>query len=93
MEGFEWDEFNKSKSWIKHGVSWKECEEVFENLPLIIYNDTKHSDREERFIALGKTAMKRKLHVVFTKRDDLIRVISGRDQNKKERRFYATQEN
>jgi len=33
--GFEWDEGNKDKNWIKHKVSNSECEEIFFNQPLI----------------------------------------------------------
>jgi uncharacterized DUF497 family protein len=40
------------------------------------------------FIALGQTDAGRSLFVVFTIRDTLIRVISARDMNRKEREVY-----
>ena len=85
--GFDWDEGNINKNWKRHRVTPKECEEVFVNRPLV-YNDTKHSQAEPRFIALGLTEKKRLLIISFTSRNRKIRVISARDMNKKERRLY-----
>ncbi|GAB6163538.1 BrnT family toxin [Desulfothermus naphthae] len=86
--GFEWDEGNKDKNWIKHKVSNSECEQIFFNQPLIINFDEKHSDTETRFYALGHTDLNRKLFIVFTIRNKKIRVISARDMSKKERKIY-----
>lgn len=92
MEGFNWDEGNKTKNWIEHKVTIKECEEIFFNRPTVEYKDVKHSLKENRFGILGKTDKGRKLHVIFTVRAGKIRVISARDQNKKERKYYETKE-
>ncbi len=86
--GFEWDEGNTDKNWIKHGVSWLECEQVFFNLPLVVMGDPKHSRKEERYFALGHTDTGRGLFVVFTIRRDKIRVISARDMSRAERKLY-----
>lgn len=86
--GFEWDEANVNKNWERHRVSPAECEELFFNEPLIVEPDYAHSQREKRFIALGKTDLDRLLFIVFTIRDNKIRVISARDMNKKERGCY-----
>lgn len=85
---FDWDEGNKDKNWIKHRVAIKEAEQVFFNQPKVIWRDEKHSGSEKRYIILGQTDMKRKLHVVYALRGENIRVISARDQNRKERRHY-----
>ena len=53
--GFDWDDGNIEKNWIKHKVSFKECEEIFFNEPLLILDDIKHSQKEYRYFALGKT--------------------------------------
>ena len=42
--GFDRDEGNLEKNWIKHQVSNIECEEVFFNLPLLIEKGIKHSE-------------------------------------------------
>jgi uncharacterized DUF497 family protein len=47
--------------------------------------DEKHSQKETRFFALGHTDSGRLLFVVFTIRNNLIRVISARNMNRKER--------
>lgn len=86
--GFEWDEGNRDKNWIKHKVSNSECEEIFFNQPLIINFDKNHSKIEIRFYALGHTDLNRKLFIVFTIRNKKIRVISARDMSKKERKIY-----
>lgn len=85
---FEWDEGNSSKNLLKHDVADEECEEIFFNQPLIIANDTKHSNQELRYKALGKTNNRRVLFLVFTLRNNKIRIISARDVNKKERVIY-----
>ena len=93
IEGFDWDDGNVEKNQEKHGVSWKECEEVFLRKPLIVSEDVGHSQREKRFRALGQTDMGRKLFLVFTIRSSNIRIISARDMSRKERYAYEkTQE-
>ncbi len=86
--GFEWDKGNIDKNWIKHKVSSSECEQIFFNRPLLIQDDILHSESEERYYALGKTDINRFLFVVFTIRNNIIRVISTRDMSRKERRMY-----
>ena len=91
ITGFEWDDGNREKNRLKHDVLNGECEDIFFNQPLISLEDSQHSKNEKRYAALGVTDTGRGLTVVFTLRGDLIRVISVRDMNKKERRFYETQ--
>jgi uncharacterized protein len=92
--GFDWDDGNSLKSADKHSVSQAEAEQVFTDERLLVADDTKHSEDEERHHALGRTIDGRLLHVTFTLRDrkTKIRVISARDANRKERRSYE-QEN
>ena len=87
--GFDWDEGNARKN-EKHGVSKSEVEQVFLNAPLLLADDLKHSQREQRFRALGKTDQDRRLHVTFTGRTNgtLIRPISARAMSRKERAVY-----
>ena len=91
-QGFQWDEGNAEKNWKKHQVSNAECEQPFFNQPLIVAADTKHSAEEPRYYALGRTNLGRRLFIVFTLRDDLIRVISARDMSRRERKEYARHE-
>lgn len=84
--GFEWDEGNSEKNWIKHQVSRAECEELFFNDPLVVATDEKHSDDKPRCYVLGQTDEGRRLFVVVTIRDKLMRVISARAMSKAKRR-------
>jgi uncharacterized DUF497 family protein len=88
LEGFDWDKGNADKNRLKHDVTDGECEEVFFNSPLLLADDPTHSAIERRFAAFGVTNAGRRLTVVFTIRKRLIRIISARDMNRKEREFY-----
>ena len=88
IEGFDWDEGNQRKSHEKHDVSQGETEQVFFGNPLLIVEDVRHSEMEDRFHALGKTEADRLLHITFTVRAAKIRVISARDMHRKERKIY-----
>jgi uncharacterized DUF497 family protein len=79
---FEWDEGNRDKNFIKHGVTTSEAEEVFFDPGKRAYPDPKHSLNEPRSILVGKTKGGRLLFIVYTIRNDRIRVISARDLNK-----------
>ena len=91
--GFDWDEGNAEKSWLRHRVSRSECEEVFFNQPLVVREDWLHSVSEDRLFALGKTGAGRRLFVVFTLRGDRVRIISARDMTPREKRTYHHAEN
>jgi uncharacterized protein len=88
FSGFQWDEGNLDKNLIRHHVENWECEQIFFNRPLIVLDDPRHSVSEKRWVAFGKTDNDRFLVVVYTKRENLIRIISSRDMNKRERIFY-----
>lgn len=88
FSGFQWDRGNKDKNLLKHNVENWECEQIFFNKPLIILDDAKHSISEKRWVAFGKTDAERFLVVIFTERNNLIRIISARGMNKRERKFY-----
>jgi uncharacterized DUF497 family protein len=91
LEGFDWDDGNARKSTEKHAVSQAEAEQLFFNQPLLVVADVKHSQREPRFHALGKTEAGRLLHVTFTWRANQtrLRIISARPMSRKEKAIYA----
>jgi uncharacterized DUF497 family protein len=88
IDGFDWDSGNREKNWEQHKVDWTEAEETFFSIPLLVLPDPKHSRAESRLAVLGQTLAGRKLAVVFTIRNNRIRVISARDMSKKERNLY-----
>jgi uncharacterized DUF497 family protein len=87
IQGFDWDDGNAQKSVERHRVGQSEAEQIFFNDPVVISEDRVHSVHEPRQHALGHTDTGRLLHVTFTLRNDatLIRVISARPMNRKER--------
>ncbi len=88
--GFQWDEGNADKNRITHNVENWECEQIFFNDLLLILDDPRYSSTstEQRWAAFGHTDAGRFLVVVFTKRGELLRVISARAMSRKEKRFY-----
>ena len=87
-DGFAWDKGNLDKNKKKHKVDNFECEEVFFNRPILIFQDEKHSKEESRHFVLGRTFKNRKLFIVFTMRNNKIRIISARNMSKKEKEVY-----
>lgn len=85
---FDWDGGNAEKNWIRHRVSQSECEEIFFNRPLVVAEDDLHSQGERRFYSLGQTDGGRLLFLVYTLRNDRVRVISARDMTRRERKAY-----
>lgn len=86
---FEWDKGNIDKNLKKHGVTFKEAEEVFKDELKFIFEDEKHStDREKRYGLFGRTNKSKLLSIVFTIRKDKVRIITARNISKKERRAY-----
>ena len=81
---FDWDKGNLDKSYRKHGISSKETEEVFVSEEFFVIPDVKHSQAETRFIGLGQTITGKKLLVIFTMRQNKIRIISARRIHRKE---------
>ena len=67
-----------------------EAEQVFFNSPLLMLEDTAHSQKEPRIHALGKTDEGRTLHITITLRSnrEKTRVISARGMHRKERTIH-----
>jgi uncharacterized DUF497 family protein len=87
-EGFDWDEANELKNWDKHWVKKTEAEQVFFNMPLVVF-ETYASADSDCYLAIGKTNEGRLLTVIFTiRKKKFIRVISARDMSRKERKVY-----
>jgi uncharacterized protein len=84
---FEWDERKAASNLRKHGVDFADAVLVFEDELGLTMPDL-HSHREERFVTLGCDPESRTLVVVYTWRDERIRLISARFATSKERRLY-----
>ncbi len=85
---FEWDE-NKAKSnVVKHGITFSEAVTIFADPYLLFTEDSQHSQEEEREWAIGVSENGSLIVIVFTIRDEKIRIISARKATKNERKQY-----
>lgn len=83
---YQWDPQKASKNYSKHRISFADAVAVFaDDRALTIEDD--YPD-EERFITIGTDAFGRVLVVVYTYREDTIRIISTRKANARERKQY-----
>ena len=83
---FEWDELKNISNQDKHGVSFEEAMQIWNDNNLIIVPG-KHRG-EKREVAIGKAYIAI-FSVVHTRRGDKIRIISARLASKKERKQYG----
>lgn len=84
---FEWDE-NKNKSNIeKHGIGFKQSQEVFFDENKIESLDNRKDYGEQRYKIIGKS-FDLILSVIYTFRNSKIRIISARGASKNEREVY-----
>ena len=89
---FEWNKEKSLRNFQKHGVSFEEAKEAFEDPFHISKLDHRFDYFEERWITLGSTS-KDKILVVANmffdeNGEEIIRIISARKANQKERKFY-----
>jgi len=89
---FEWNEEKNSLNIKKHHVSFEEAKEVFSDPMHISKLDHKFDYFEERWITIGVTNEHKILvvaNIFFDENgDEIIRIISARKANEKERIFY-----
>ena len=87
---FIWDENKNQINIKKHGISFNEAETVFDDEFIVFYPDDEHSYHEERFIAIGESALQKLLMVCYCEREntEIIRLISARKADKFETEIY-----
>ena len=72
---FEWDAGKAASNLSKHGVSFAEAMTVLNDTLEVVIPDPAHSEAEMRFVSIGLSAAGRLLVVVYTERDERIRII------------------
>jgi uncharacterized protein len=86
---FSWDPARAAANLRNHGVSFQDASTVFRNpLATVLPDPTHTTAQEQRSLIVGHSMGGRLLLVVFTERDDRIRIISARDASARERREY-----
>jgi len=84
---FEWDEDKNHLNIEKHGISFEEAVQIFNDVHLSRL-DTREDYGEVREISIGMITGTVVTVVVHTDRDEAIRIISARKANKRERNAY-----
>ena len=83
---YQWDRNKAATNLNKHNIDFADAVSVFsDELAITIFDER---FKEERFVTIGTDCFNRVLVVVYTLRDDEIRLISARKATRKERRQY-----
>ena len=83
---FEWDKSKAKANKNKHGISFADTFEVFEDPNAVTLEDFRKG--EQRYATIGMDAFGRILVVVYTWREDNIRIISARKAVRYEGKQY-----
>lgn len=86
-DDFEWDEAKAAANLAKHGVSFEQARQGFDDPFAINFVDDRENYGEDRLILFGMVE-NRLLVVAHTLRDDKVRIISAREAEPHERRRY-----
>ena len=85
---FEWDDHKAKQNLKKHSVSFEEASTVFGDPLARTIPDPLHSDGEDRFVQIGESLGLKLLVVVFSEREERIRIISARVASRRERKEH-----
>ena len=84
---YEWDPAKARANFAKHGVRFADAVTVLEDDLALTMRDPS-SDEEERWITLGRNDLARVIVVVYTWRQDNVRLISARPATAREKSQY-----
>jgi len=84
---FEWDPAKSASNLEAHSVEFADATVALEDECALTIEDARYDD-EQRFVSLCLDPLARLLVVVYTWRDDTIRIISARKATKNETRRY-----
>lgn len=86
----EWDAAKHSRNLRERGIGFDDGGRIFEGR-VLIWEDKRRDYGEDRFRAVGETA-RDILHVAFTWRGGVLRIISVRRANRKETELWRRAE-
>jgi uncharacterized DUF497 family protein len=87
MSQYEWDENKNQSNQKKHGISFEDAKNVFDDEDAVAYPGQIRAG-EYRFLLVGKVLGKFIIAVVFTMRKQIFRLISARQAQKGEINDY-----
>ncbi|PSF37684.1 hypothetical protein C7H19_09015 [Aphanothece hegewaldii CCALA 016] len=85
----EWDRNKAESNFRKHGVRFSDAEAVLYDPHALTFEDNT-AYGEQRFVTLGMDHLWRLLVIVYTYRDDKVRLISARPATGYEKRKYES---
>jgi hypothetical protein len=85
---FDWDENKAALNIENHNVTFEEAQEVFDDDWAVVVPDDAHSFGEQRYRIIGASSQRLLLVVYVERAGDVIRIISAREPESYERRFY-----
>ena len=86
---FEWDDEKERLNIAKHGISFSTAAKLFNDVYRIEMYDEIHSTEEDRYITIGRISDTILIvTLVYTDRNNVIRIISARMATKKEEEAY-----
>lgn len=83
---FEWDKEKNIKNQEKHGISFEDAIALFD-YDIVIEIDNRYDYGEVRYRGIGKIIAVY-FTIIYTEREEKIRIISARKSNKKEKVKY-----
>jgi hypothetical protein len=84
---FVWDEAKRRSNLEKHGLDFKDAQQVYDNPEKCTY--ASHRNDEQRWLDLALAVIHGKLlALVYTHRGDDVRIISFRAASREERELY-----
>jgi uncharacterized DUF497 family protein len=83
--GFEWDETKRRSNLAKHGIDFLDARQIFDGR-LVLETKSPYTE-EERFVTVGPLN-ERYVTVVWTPRQENVRIISARYARRMEIRAY-----
>lgn len=93
---FEWDDIKNELNKRKHGISFEEAKEIFNDPLHIAILDERYNFFEERWITIGQTSKNKIIVAANLYFDDsgeeIIRIISARKATSHERSQYEGNE-
>ncbi len=87
---YVWNADKAARNLARRDISFEEASTVFDDRYVNIEEDIAHSEGERRFRALGVSERGRVLVVIYIERGAAVRIISARQAEPKERRYYES---
>lgn len=89
---FEWHRLKAERNLKDHSVSFEEAATAFDDPMQTTLRDDAHSEGEQRFTLLARSAHNRVLAITYTEREggEVIRLISAREATRTEVREYES---